>query len=248
MQPSRLPSALMLVLLAGSLAACLGSPPNASPVPKAPLPAAAQLLPASLDISQANQQEGSDPLNLTAEQRRQFTAISQEAQRNDRSSELQRLLLAPEIDTARLRSQLTQSESDIAQAVSMQLRLREILTPQQRQTLIQNYQQASASSESGPTESQLRSMQQELGLNAEQMRLFTAMAEASKRHTEANDQQLRQAQITLVQTGNGEPFRQALLASNRSMPLDELVAYFSSLTQAQRQKLFSESSGSSSGS
>jgi len=247
MQKSRLPSALMLVLLAGSLAACLGSPPNASPVPRAPLPAATQLLPSSLDISQANQQE-SDPLNLTTEQRRQFTAISQEAQRNDRSSEVQRLLLAPEIDSANLRRQLMQSESDISQTVSMQLRLREILTPQQRQTLIQNYQQVSPSSESGPTESQLRSMQQELGLNAEQMRLFSVMSEATKRHTEAHDQRLRQAQITLVQTGDGEPFRQALLASNRSMPLDAVVAYFASLTQSQRQKLFSQAPGSSSGS
>lgn len=248
MLTSKLASALAFALLAGSLAACLGTPPTSGPLPKAPVQAFPQLLPSSLDILQANPQEGSDPLNLTSEQRRQLSAISQEAEKNDRSSEFQRVLLAPQIDVAALRSQLTATESDITQSVNMQLRIRNILTPQQRQTLVDNFRQSSQAGDGGTSESQLKTLQQQLSLTAEQTRLFTAMNDAMRRHTEANRTRLRDAQIALVQNGDANAFRQALIESNRTMPVDTMIAYFSNLSQAQRQKLFTESSGSSSGS
>ncbi|MNR81972.1 hypothetical protein D3C72_127240 [compost metagenome] len=245
---SKFPSALALVLLAGSLTACHLSPPSSGPIPKAPVQASPMLLPASLDISQATNQQESDPLNLTASQRQQFATISQEAMKNDRSADLQRLLTAAQVDVAALRNALSQSESDITQSVNLQVRMRNILTPQQRQTLVQSYQQSSQTSEGSMSESQLQEAQKQLSLTADQMRLLSAMNDAMKRHTEANRAPLRNAQIALVNTGEGEQFRQALLAANRSQPLDAMIAYFTSLSQAQRQKLFTNSSGSTSGS
>lgn len=243
MRKFRLASTLALVLLAGSLTACHALPPNAGPLPASPVTAPA-ILPVSLDISQANQTE-TDPLNLTDEQKKQFAAINQETEKSDRSAALQRVLLAPQIDAASLRSQLTQTASDIDQTVNTQIRLRNILTPQQRQTLAESYRSASQS-DSSMTDSQMKAMQEDLKLTAEQSRLFSAMNDAMKRHAEANRTRLRDAQITLLTTGEGGAFRAALVESNRTMPLDAMVAFFSSLNQSQRQSLFSGSSASGS--
>ena len=242
---SKLASVLALTMLAGSLTACQISPPLSAPVPQSPVQFSPMTVPSPFEISQATRQQESDPLNLTETQKQQFAAISQEAMKTDRSADLQRVLTASQVDTAALRNALVQSDSDIRQSVAVQVKMRNILTPQQRQTLVQNYQQSSQSSDT-QTESQLQEVQKQLSLTAEQTRLYSAMSDALRSHTAANRERLRNAQITLVNTGEGEEYRQALIESNRTLPVDAMIAYFTSLSQAQRQKLFSSSNSSSS--
>ncbi len=244
--PKRLQAALSLALLAGSLTACqtpvpTQQPPASSPALTVP---AEWLAPASYGISQATSQQGEDPLNLTEAQRQAFQRISSEAQSSDRSSQIQKLLLAPTIDPTALKAELVQTPAEIDQAVSIQLRLRNLLTADQRQRLIQSLRQAPETGTSTP-DSEMQTMQQQLNLTAEQRQAMTAMNTAMRQHDEANRSRLTQSQIALVESGNGDSYRQALTEVNRTMPVDAMVAFFTSLSQAQRQKLFSSSSGGS---
>jgi Spy/CpxP family protein refolding chaperone len=239
LRTKRLSFTLVIALLAGSLAGCHTAPPTSSPLELAPN--------ASREISQATPTQESDPLNLTAEQRRQIEAITQASMQGDSSAGLQQLLLAPTLDVAALRAQLVQSDGDLDKAVSSQLRLREILTPQQRDTLIAAFRQAPQSTAASSDQSQMQAMQRQLNLTPEQTRALTAMTTALQQHETANQSRIQQAHITLISTGDATAYRQALSEANRTMPVDVLVAFYSSLSQAQRQSLVSPPSNSGSG-
>jgi Spy/CpxP family protein refolding chaperone len=240
LRSKRLPFTVAIALLAGSLAGCQVIIPNASPFEPAPA--------APLEISQGNPTQGSDPLNLTAEQRQQIEAINQSSLQGDSSAGLQRLLVAPTLDVSALRAQLAQSDGDIDKAVDAQLRFRNILTPQQRTTLIAAFQQTPQSSDGSSGQSQMQAMQQQLNLTPEQTRALTAMTTALQQHERANQSRIQQAHISLISTGDATAYRQALAEANLSMPLDAVVAFYTSLSQAQRQSLFTPPSNSGSGS
>jgi len=247
--PKRLRAPLTLALLAGSLAGCQASLPHQPPPEPAPaltVPAG-WLAPAAYGISQLNQRQGEDPLNLTQAQRQELERIGREAQGGDRSGQLQQMLLAQTIDPAALRAQLVQSAAEIDQAVATQVRMRNVLTAEQRQTLIQAFRQEGGQA-SSTTDEQMQAMQRQLNLTAEQQQAMTAMNTALQRHEEANRSRLSQATIALIQTGDGSAYRQALVEINRTMPVDAMVAFFSSLSQTQRQTLFGNTGGGGSGS
>jgi Spy/CpxP family protein refolding chaperone len=235
----------ILALTLGALAGCAMPPATPPSVeipretrPVLPAPVGAQ---AHFTISQANGTEDSDPLaalNLTAQQRQQLEALEREAPQSDRSAVIQRLLLAPQIDVQALKARMSESEADISRSVEMLVKVRNILTPQQRAQLVQTLnRQPEATSQNG-NETQLQEMQKQLSLNAEQTRLFSAMVTARRSHEQAQSRPMREAYASFMTSGDAEAYRQAMLASNRSMPLDAMIAFFSSLTQAQRQKLF----------
>lgn len=240
LRTKRLSFTMAIALMAGSLAGC-----------HAPLPSARALEPAPaapFAISQGNSSQGSDPLNLTAEQRRQMEAINQDAMQGD-SSALQALLAAPTLDVAAVKAQLTQSDADIDKAVNAQLKLRGILTPQQRTTLIAAIQQPGAQGSQEPSgDSQMQAMQQQLKLTPDQTRALSAMTTALQQHEKAHQSSIQQAHVTLLSTGDATAYRQALSEANRTMPVDAMVAFYSSLSQSQRRSLLSAPSSSDSGS
>lgn len=240
--PKRLRGSLALALLAGSLAGCQTALPSQPPVEARPAVTVpdAWLGMARFELAQLNQQQ-EDPLNLTAQQRQQLERIAQEIQGSDRSGVVQQLLIAPTIDTVALKAQLVQTASEIDLAANAQVRIRNILTPEQRQTIIASLRQAPAQA-SGVGEDEMQGLS-ELNLTAEQRQLLTAMNSALRQHDQQHRQQLNQAQIRLLETGDASAYRQALIALNQTLPVDAMVAFFSSLTQAQRQKLFQGSGG-----
>ncbi len=250
----------ILVLALGVLAGC-ALPPSTAPsveIPRESRPA----LPAPEDqgpeaalapfiISQATSTEGSDPLaalNLTADQRKQLEAIGRDAPQNDRPAAVQKLLLAPQIDVQALKAMLSESEAEISRSVDNLMKVRNILTPQQREQVVQALnREPEATSQSG-NETELQEFQKQLNLTAEQTRLFRAMVTAMQSHQQAQSRPMREAYASLMTRGDAEAYRQAMLASNRSVPTDALIAFYSSLTQAQRQKLFGSEATPRSGS
>lgn len=243
----RLTATVTVALLAGSLLGCQASPPNSLPIaPSLGTGLQASLVaPEPFGISQANQQQESDPLNLTTDQQRQLEAISREGQSTDRSSQLQKVLLAVTIDAAALRPLLIQTAAEIDQSVSAQVKMRNVLTTEQRQKLIQLTRQV----EEAPTtttsmESQMQAMAQQMNLTTAQKTVLAAMNTAIQKHNLAYQSRLQKAYIALIETGDGSTYRAALIESNSTSPVDAMIAFFSSLSQAQRQKAFSSQSGS----
>lgn len=251
MRSHALRSSCALALAIGLMTAC-GTPPTTNPVKTPPEAVRALpemvLAPAPFGISQANGQTNQNPLNLSAAQQRQLQEILQQETPNERLNRLQEMLLAPQIDPEALRAQLRGNESEIDAAISTMMRVREILTPQQRQQLVADVQQAAPQTDAQAQATQLSEMRQRLNLNTEQQQAFTALSNALEAQQQAIARRLGTAYARLMTTGDTEPIREVYREAERSRPLNEMVAFYASLSQSQRQTLFGSQQGSSGGS
>lgn len=247
----RLRSLLVLAVTAGSLTACSAGAPS-SPRIEAPqgMPPVLSLPgQAHLEISQAPQTETSDllaQLKLSDAQRKALEAIGQGAPQDTRSAALQRLLLAPQIDAEAIKSQYALSEEEVSRAVSDLEKVRDILTPEQRQKLVQALSQQGAGASQASSESQLKTMREQLKLTPDQERAYTAMTTALQSHAQAERKRMQDAYAAIMSGGDSSAFRQALLEANRTLPIDAMIAFYRSLSQSQRQTLFGTSQNNAS--
>ena len=248
---TRLRSALVLVLTAGSLAACGAAPPASVPVAPGEETFSRltnpELTSPQLTISQANGSEANtNPLNLTEAQQKQLQQLQQEAPQNERLAQLQRMLLASELDAPALKAQLVETEDELTSAIAAMVKVRNILTPQQRQMLLKDLDQPAAAG-GEPTEAQMKTLREQLRLTPDQERAFTAMNQANQAHQQASQKLMRPAYATFLSTGDTSALRQAYLEANRTRPIDAMVAFYMLLSQSQRKTLFSSSQGSGTG-
>ncbi len=241
----RFRSGLALVMTAGILSAC-GTAPPSSPLTRE---GAAKRAPAHLEISQASETAPRDPmagLNLTTEQQQQLQAIEQGSSQSGSSDELQRQLLASEIDPLALKGLLKQSETDLAKAVDDMVKVREILTPQQRQMLVKALDQppqGSASATSADSETQLQAMREQLSLTPAQEQAFKTMNAALQVHQKAQQERMQPAYATFMMSGDTTGVRQALEEANQTMPVDAMVGFYGSLSLSQRRSLLGTEAG-----
>lgn len=242
-------------------AGCMASPASAPAptAPAAPLPAPMGSGPvgyspvgsAPLGLLQAPEGEASDPfaaLNLTDAQKRQLEALQTDPG-PDHSTEIRRLLLAPQVDKAALKALLTPSDASLEASLKQMVAMRAVLTPEQRQKLIQAMNQKPPTPQEASTQNQLPDeFKQRLSLTSEQQRAFDAMNQALQAHHQATQGQILSVTVAFMTSGDAAALRQATFAHARSMPVDAMVAFYASLSQAQRRMLVGpESGGGSSG-
>lgn len=228
--------------MTGCQAVPAGAPLPAAPAEKLALPAGAIAYP--FELLQAPGQTANDPLaalKLTDEQRRQLAAIPTGDQ-PDQSAEFRRILQAPEVDKAALKALLTPPEAALDASLKWMVAVRNILTPVQRQQLVAMSKQQPASGEETPSQSQLsEDATKRLALTPEQEQALKAMSQALEAHHRATQAKMPALMEAFMASGDTTAMRKASLENARAMPLDAVVAFYASLTQAQRNQLISQS-------
>lgn len=238
---STLGVALVSLLMAG----CQSPPLMASMVsplavrqslPTAPLPA-----PIRKVLQQAPSEEPTDlvtDLNLTDEQRRQLEALPRH-QPPDQSSEFRRLILAPQVDAAALRTLMTPTDASMTDSVNAWVAFRNILTPQQRQQVIQKLRQQSSVPAGSLEQSQVpEAYSQRLGLSANQSASLITMNNAFAAAERASQARMQSAIEAFLEAGDAGALQQAMIEDARSWPINTMIAAYSNLTQAQRRQIF----------
>lgn len=241
--------AVAALLTAGCMAAPASPPAPTAPEapPLAPI-GSGSMGSTPMALFQAPEGQASDPfaaLNLTDAQKRQLEALQTDTG-PDHSAEIRRLLLAPQVDQAALKALLTPSDASLEGSLKQMVALRDILTPEQRQKLIQAMNQQPPTSQEASTQNQLPDeLKQRLGLTSEQQRAMDAMNQALQAHHQATQGQILSVTVAFMNSGDVAALRQATFAHARAMPIDAMVAFYSSLSQAQRRMLVGPEPGSS---
>lgn len=212
---------------------------QAMPATHLPVPGRREILQAPVGESS----QGFAELNLTDEQKRQLGAVLSDSQSDAQPSqpaEIQRVLLAPQVDSAALKAVLTPDEASDTATINQMVALRKLLAPHQRQKLIQRMKQdpPSKAHTLGGARQIPDALKQRLGLSPKQEKALAVMNEALETYHRATQAIMLAATEDFMNTGNVHAFRQASLKHARTMPIDAMVAFYASLSQSQRHLMF----------
>lgn len=246
----RMGSSLSLAVGISLLAGCQALPSTMHlPAPVAvhqPTPARHLPVPGRMESLQARVGESSQgfgELNLSDEQKRQLGAVLSDSQpdsQTNQPAEIQRVMLAPQVDSAALKALLTPNEASDTATINKMVALRNLLAPHQRQKLIQRMKQDPPSKVHtlGGARQIPDALKQRLGLTPEQEKALAAMNEALEAYHLATQTIMLAATEDFMNTGNVHAFRQASRKHARTMPIDAMVAFYASLSHSQRHLMF----------